>query len=91
MSGDSLYRCKFCKKEFHLSEISTPMKGPMDFVYRVETCPLCKASESIDADDNYLEIWERVGGENTDDPSRDLDCNGKIKGFYVSAKKEGDE
>ena len=62
MTGDSLYRCKFCNKQFKLSEISFPMKGPLDFVWRRETCPECGASERI-VDGKYWEIWERVGGE----------------------------
>lgn len=62
MTGDSLYRCKVCKKQFKLSEISKPMNGLLYFVWRSETCPACGASERI-VDGKLWEIWERVGGE----------------------------
>ena len=81
MSGDSLYRCKTCNKQFKLSEISTPMKGPLDFVWRAEKCPACGVSELTD-DGGYREIWERVGGSKVDS-LRDLDRMGKIQGFSV--------
>ena len=85
MTGDSLYRCKVCKKQFKLSEISTPMKGPLDYVWRRETCPACSASERLD-DGRYQEIWERVGGNDIEVALRDLDRMGKIEGSTIEIR-----
>ena len=56
MSGDSIYRCIHCKKEYRLSEISKDMgdKSGFGFVWRTAVCPNCKASE-LDG-----EVWKRV-------------------------------
>ena len=70
-AGEASFRCKSCGTIYKLSEISKPMNGPLDFVWRASKCPHCGASEMAD-DGGYKEIWERIDGPSRSKHNLDL-------------------